>query len=177
MLSPSGTARDAAHNTSVLGRYISAIPRLIPHASPDLIRPSLWHTDLNSGNIFLSESALAKGEVEITSIIDWQGICIQPMYLAARIPRLIRYRNQYALPPGREMMGLPDNFKELDDEEKETVREDVFSANLQKAYEGLISRQTTALDMPYRSLRVDPSRFAPLTWENGFIPVRAMHRF
>lgn len=173
MLAPIGSARDPQNHLELLDQYSSAIPALVPSTYPHLLRPSLWHSDLHGGNIFLSKEALAKGEIEITSVIDWQNLPIKPLYVAATIPRLLRYRNQYALPPGPRLMDLPEDIESLPKDERRAIEDDVFDANLQKMYEAYTAQYTTdALNLPHRRLILDAIRFSTGTWDNRFIPVR-----
>ena len=46
----------------------------------------LWHTDLDFGDLFLSEDALANGKIVITSAIDWQHVSTALLFLQARVP-------------------------------------------------------------------------------------------
>jgi len=65
----------------LLEKYEQAIDALIPD-DKDLQRPTLWHTDMNSRNIFIS----ATGQPSLNSIIDWQSTQILPLYLQAQCP-------------------------------------------------------------------------------------------
>ncbi|PPQ74095.1 hypothetical protein CVT24_012940 [Panaeolus cyanescens] len=56
-----------------------------------LLRPTMTLRDSHMYNIFISEEALARGDIEITSVIDWQHTTILPLYLAADAPRFIGY--------------------------------------------------------------------------------------
>ncbi|OJD26043.1 hypothetical protein ACJ73_02587, partial [Blastomyces percursus] len=50
------------------------IPRFSLPSNPDLIRPTIYHPDLHSGNIFIHDG-------KISSIIDWQSIWAAPLIL------------------------------------------------------------------------------------------------
>ncbi|KAL0637003.1 hypothetical protein Q9L58_003985 [Maublancomyces gigas] len=73
-----------AHTTLLLNRFHSLAPGLV---HPTLSAPTLWHRDLSHQNIFVSSTG------SISSIIDWQGVHILPLFLQARIPRLFRYKH------------------------------------------------------------------------------------
>ena len=65
----------------LLQKYEQAVQSLIPE-DKDLQRPTLWHTDLSSRNVFIS----ATGHPSLNSIIDWQSTQILPLYLQAQLP-------------------------------------------------------------------------------------------
>src|SRR5208282_1640051 len=68
----------------LLQKYEQAVEALIPEEE-DLQRPTLWHTDLNSRNLFISFT----GHPSLNSIIDWQSTQILPLYLQAQLPLFI----------------------------------------------------------------------------------------
>ena len=65
----------------LLEKYEQVIDVLVPE-DKDLQRPTLWHTDLNARNIFISPT----GHPSLNSIIDWQSTQILPLYLQAQLP-------------------------------------------------------------------------------------------
>jgi hypothetical protein len=72
--------------------------------------------DLHLGNIFVQSAEQPK----ITSIIDWQGADIRPLYLSARFPRLVSYdigENPITLT----MPTLPEDFDSLDEAQKQNA--------------------------------------------------------
>ncbi|EDN07298.1 predicted protein [Histoplasma mississippiense (nom. inval.)] len=97
-------------HTQLLQRYFASISNLFPN-DPDLLRSVLWHPDLHDGNIFIHEG-------KISSIIDRQSVWTGPLMLQARTPRLINYNMDIILK-------LPENFKELNNGEKERIRDQV----------------------------------------------------
>ncbi|KMP06014.1 hypothetical protein CIRG_05695 [Coccidioides immitis RMSCC 2394] len=112
----------------LLNRYLAAIYYLIP-SDPDLVRPVLWHPDIHDGNIFVHQG-------KISSVIDWQSTWAGPLILQARTPRLIDYHGEIKLK-------LPENFKELDKDERSRVRDQVSRSIQVYLYE-----QKTAKDNP-----------------------------
>lgn len=93
---------------ALLRKFLCAIPHIIPK-DPDLVSPRLWHPDFHAGNIYVDDQG------RVSSIIDWQGVWITPVFIGANPPLLLDY--------GVEMlMNLPDNFKDLDGTTKEQLR-------------------------------------------------------
>ncbi|KZV86963.1 hypothetical protein EXIGLDRAFT_840339 [Exidia glandulosa HHB12029] len=72
----------------LLDQYESVARYFIPK-DDRLLRPTLAFTDSIPGNIFLSQEALARGEIELSSVIDWQHTALLPSYLQSRIPLFI----------------------------------------------------------------------------------------
>jgi aminoglycoside phosphotransferase (APT) family kinase protein len=58
-------------------RYMSVAEYLLPEG--DQSRPTLWHYDIHLPNVFVHKG-------RITSLIDWQGTWIGPLFLQARRP-------------------------------------------------------------------------------------------
>ncbi|PPR07152.1 hypothetical protein CVT24_010700 [Panaeolus cyanescens] len=73
-----------------LNLYDKVAQYLIP-SDQRLLRPTMTLLDSNMHNIFLSEEALARGDIEITGVIDWQQMTILPLYLTAFVPLFIRH--------------------------------------------------------------------------------------
>jgi len=44
-------------------------------------QPSIWHTDLHLGDIFVSQDS----PPQILSLIDWQSVPIAPLFLQASL--------------------------------------------------------------------------------------------
>ncbi|KAF7121830.1 hypothetical protein CNMCM5793_009383 [Aspergillus hiratsukae] len=103
---------------------LSQDPRVV-----EVARPVLWHTDLHLGNMFASTD----DPTTIEGIIDWQSAQIAPMFIRARFPEFLRPPNGYN--PGIGIPSLPDNFEELDPEQKEQAIKDKTLATQSKYYE------------------------------------------
>lgn len=67
--------------------YMKLVPYLLPTDDPSLMSPHLWHTDLHHENIFVDPDNPSK----ITSIIDWQGVNVEPLFEHAIIPSFLDY--------------------------------------------------------------------------------------
>ncbi|EFR04208.1 protein kinase subdomain-containing protein [Nannizzia gypsea CBS 118893] len=112
-------------------------------------KPILWHTDLHSGNIFVSE----QDPTQIVSIIDWQFISAGPLFLQVNWPDFLKPNDEYIY--GVVQPQLPDDFETLDEAEKKLAISDRNDAIVTKSYE---IRSALHCKDVYRSLNL-PSVF------------------
>jgi hypothetical protein len=132
-------------------------------------RPVLWHTDLHMGNIYVSPNEPSR----IVSFIDWQSTSVSPAFLQARWPVFLTPPNNYT--KGLVKPKLPENFDQMDADDKELAKYEMKQATLAKAYEVstyLENRQAhKAMNIP----RVFQELFTRCgeTSEVGVIPLRA----
>lgn len=142
--------------------------------SAELCVPTMWHTDLNRGNIFIDPSTCA-----ITGIIDWQSTTIAPLYLQAIIPRAFLYTGHKIKLPSVRMgkPSLPENYDSLSKDEKRDVLAEFTDAGT------FIWQQNVILEDPiwgavYRlpkyPLRIHPIDAASRTWTNGLTLLRGL---
>lgn len=145
----------------LLQKYLKVAKHLLP-ADPHLVAPHIWHTDLHAGNLFVDKG-------RISCVIDWQGIWAAPLVLRARHPRLVDYN-------GDIILKHPDNFKELDAEEKEQVNEQVAKSIILYLYEKQTAREVPllhrVLQLRYGKIRCDPIQFVGDTWDDDILPLR-----
>jgi hypothetical protein len=94
-----------------------------------VLQPTIWHTDLHLGNIFVSEDLQPK----ILSLIDWQSVSVSPLFLQARWPVFLEPPDDY--PQGLAKPQLPKNYNELNDEERKLADFKFEEINLAKGYE------------------------------------------
>jgi hypothetical protein len=148
-------------HTNLLRKYLSAVTKLLPK-DDNLLFPTLWHRDLHKGNVFVHEG-------EVSSIIDWQSVWAGPRIIRARAPQLVDYN-------GEVKTKLPDNFKELDPEEKDRVRETVRRSILLYIYETSTAKRNPLL---YEVLRYPNGKtldelvdFASDSWGADILPLR-----
>lgn len=154
----------------LLETTIDLMQMLGPH--PNLVthtKPTLCHTDLNMGNIFVLED----NPSEISSIIDWQFTQIASLFLQARWPVFLQPPKDY--PIGLVQPKLPENFEQLDAEEKELAKYKFKQVMATKAYEvrSFLDNQDAydAMNIPriFRELFIRCGE----TWEEGSAPLRA----
>jgi hypothetical protein len=87
---------------------------------PILTRPTLWHSDLHSSNLFVDDGHIA-------SVIDWQGSWAGPLFLQAQPSPLVDYQ-------GDILLRRPENFDDLDSELQAQVKEKIFKSALFQLY-------------------------------------------
>ncbi|KAL8754810.1 MAG: hypothetical protein Q9199_004081 [Rusavskia elegans] len=132
-------------------------------------RPTIWHTDLHMGNIFVSE----QDHSQIVSVIDWQHISISPLFLQARWPVLLSPPDDYALGPRHPE--LSSDFENFDPHDKEVALFQKERADASKAYEiatYLNNRDTyVALWKTDQPAREFFKRIGD-TWDDGMVPLQ-----
>ncbi|KAI4267332.1 MAG: hypothetical protein L6R35_006859, partial [Caloplaca aegaea] len=120
----------AAQHTSALEAAIKLAPSLVKHDHFQKLSDSvLWHTDLHLGNIYVS----AEDPTQITCVIDWQHTLVSPVFTQARWPVFLQPPGGYST--GMEIPKLPEDFEELDPDDKELARVQKLEAVSSKAYE------------------------------------------
>ena len=152
---------DPAAHTSLLQKYVSAIPDITPKDS-DLVSPRLWHPDFHAGNIYID------ADHRISSIIDWQGTWVTPPFLGANPPSLLDYNIDM-------MMFLPDNFETLDDATKEKLRYQVAQSIMIHRYETSTEKKNPVMwkvmRLPHGTTLKYLEAFANGTWDNSLYPL------
>jgi hypothetical protein len=98
-----------ALKVGVLRDYLKVATQILPN-DVNLSKPTLWHSDLHSDNIFVDPSQPTK----ILNIIDWQAVNVSPLFLQARHPSLIEFEGP--IPEGFEPITLPDDFDNMSEE-------------------------------------------------------------
>ncbi|PLB45810.1 hypothetical protein P170DRAFT_449418 [Aspergillus steynii IBT 23096] len=151
--------RDSPDNHLVLLDMAKRIMPIIGRNSKLLEKsqPTLWHTDLRMGNIFVSE----KKPDEVTGFIDWQNTSVYPRFLQARFPVFLAPPKGYQ--EGLVMSKLPPDFEQMDSQHKELAMYNKTKATWTKAYE-----KATKAPMEIKEL----FRRCGETWEEGLIPLR-----
>ncbi|RMD44188.1 hypothetical protein DV735_g1027, partial [Chaetothyriales sp. CBS 134920] len=118
----------AAAKSRVLTMFSQAAPLLTPK-DPSLVKPTLWHPDLHTENIFVDPD----NPTNIVSIIDWQAVNIAPLFLQARHPSLIEFEGP--ITKGFEPINLPDDFESLSPEKQLEAKKLRSAQSLYKLYE------------------------------------------
>ncbi|RHZ63467.1 phosphotransferase family protein [Aspergillus thermomutatus] len=142
--------------------YLSVVPHLLPK-DEDLLGSFLWHTDLRTPNIFVNDNG------NITSIIDWQSTWAGPLFLEGRHPHFLDYN-------GELILELPENFKQLDENTQNTVKDQVTKSILLYLYEKYTAERNPVLSRvlryPNGKTMTDPVRFVGNTWDGDILPLR-----
>lgn len=94
-------------------------------------RPTLWHTNLRMGNIFVSDT----DPTQIVSLIDWQSTVISPLLLQASFPAFLSAGPSGGYEFGMDFPQLPHDFDSMDEEDKEIVEVGHVHAKMLKGYE------------------------------------------
>lgn len=94
-------------------------------------QPTLWHTDLHMGNIYVSPDEPSR----IVSFIDLQGVLVLPAFLQARWPIFMKPCQESEYVRGPVQVKLPDDFDQLDEEEKRAALNEWEQDMLAKTYE------------------------------------------
>lgn len=139
--------------------------------NPELLaqsQPTLWHTDLHMGNIFVAEDDPA----EVTGFIDWQHTSISPLFLQVRWPVFLTPPEDY--PEGHVFPRLPPGYEEMDAEDKDIALYNKDKATWSKAYEVatfLNDRKAWRAMQPPLPLK-ELFRRCGDTWDEGILPLR-----
>ncbi|KAL2369934.1 hypothetical protein RJZ57_005647 [Blastomyces gilchristii] len=91
--------------------------------------------------------------------IDWQSIWAAPLILQARASRLIDYN-------GGIILHLPENFKQLDQDEKTHVRDQSITSK------GKSSTKQGFFTQPFGKSLSELVSFAGNSWDDDIIPLR-----
>lgn len=118
----------------VLRDYLKVATQILPR-NVNLSKPTLWHSDLHSDNIFVDPSQPTR----ILNIIDWQAVNVSPLFLQARHPLLIEFEGP--IPEGFESIPLPNNFDNMSEEAQHQAKNLRAAQSLYKLYEILMLRQ------------------------------------
>lgn len=94
-------------------------------------QPTLWHTDLHMGNIYVSPEEHSR----IVSFIDLQGVLVLPAFLQARWPVFLKPWQEDEYVKGIVHPKLPDDFDQLNEEEERDALSEWEQDKLAKAYE------------------------------------------
>ncbi|DAA73906.1 TPA_exp: Uncharacterized protein A8136_3892 [Trichophyton benhamiae CBS 112371] len=129
---PSQTAKLRA-----LDLYLSISKYILPK-NKETHKGVLWHPDLHTDNIFVDPQDPTK----ITCLIDWQAVHIAPLFLQARRPAFLDFDGP--LPERLKFPSLPENFDDLQPEEKLKVKKLRDEQALYVLYEIELLRQCRA---------------------------------
>lgn len=149
---------------SVLERYLQLATCMVPpHGEQDTHSPTLWHPDLHLDNIFVDPESR-----QITSIIDWQGATVMPMYLQCGIARA--FESPYRVLNSWAVSDLPADYDSLDPVEKANIDLKRKTEMSHKYYEAktktINPRHWAALNLDQIELRKKPVHYAVGVWDD-----------
>lgn len=146
-----------------LMKYLDSNPTLSRSAQPTLL-----HTDLHMGNIYVSPD----DSTRIVSLIDFQSISILPAFLLADWPVFLKPPQDYT--KGFIQPKLPDGFDEFDEEDKALALHELSQFRVAKAYEvstyleNKIGHQAMNVPRVFRELFIRCGEVS----EMGIVPLR-----
>ncbi|RHZ45930.1 uncharacterized protein CDV56_101161 [Aspergillus thermomutatus] len=123
--------RGSAHEQASLLEVTIILMRMLDSHSvlARFAQPTLWHTDLHMGNIFVAPNNNSR----ITALIDVQSLSVLPLFLQARWPVFLQPPRDYTSGLGQPV--LPGDFDSLDEEDKAAALHDRTQAKMAKAHE------------------------------------------
>lgn len=147
----------------LLERYLKVARDLEPpQLQEDTHSPRLWHPDLHLDNIYVDPESK-----QITSIIDWQGSTVMPLYRQCGTPIAFEHPGPGPLP--WEIPDLPEDYENLSAEEKADVDGTRWSKLSHIYYEMrtkmLNPTNWAAMRVDQLELRVKPANYAIGLWE------------
>lgn len=152
------------HGVSILQKYLNVSAYLVPSSSDCPSSANvLWHPDLHLDNIFVDPDTF-----QITRIVDWQSACVAPLFYHSGVPKLCRHpgpvREGWVIPE------LPENLKDLDEDEQRRIENDLESETLHKYYEAQVCRRAplywAVLQQPTVPILRKPVWLVSGVWKN-----------
>lgn len=107
--------------------YLRICKHLAP-SDPTVRKPSAWHGDLHSENIFVDPADPTK----VTCIIDWQSTEVAPLFVQARQPYFLDHDGPQAT--GLNRPSLPPTFSEMSPDEQGAANRLLLDQSLCVAY-------------------------------------------
>jgi hypothetical protein len=152
---------DPQAHLHLLDRFLEVAPSLVD-LEDALTRPTLWHGDLHSSNVFVEGS-------HITAIIDWQGAWAGPLFLQAQPSPILDYR-------GEIILKRPDNFDDLSSDEQAEIKRTISKSTLFQLYlleteqrNPLLAR---AFHLDHGKTRRLPVALSGNTWDDDIVSFR-----
>lgn len=161
---------DSITHSKLLSMYMEAVPYIMPPSDSDIIAPTLWHPDLNLGNLFVS----ASGPANLKGIIDWQHAAILPYFCFVSLPPAIVYRGDKIAMEGPLSGPLPSNIEELSTEEQAEYRLQLRLANRHKwyQYKATNPRRAAAYCLPHLDELMMLPTYTVRAWADGVSDLR-----
>ncbi|KAI5356527.1 Putative aminoglycoside phosphotransferase, protein kinase-like domain superfamily [Septoria linicola] len=131
--------------------------------------PTLWHSDLHLGNIYVSE----EDPTQIVSIIDWQSLLVLPLFCQVRFPEFLDLPEDYEI--GAPVPDRPEKLDEMEEDDRLIAEHEYKQACLGKAYEAASGFKNKQV---YKALRL-PTYYKDFlercgeVSEEGIVPLRA----
>lgn len=132
-------------------------------------RPTLWHGDLQLGNVFVCN----QDPTTIIGMIDWQFVSIMPALMQVQWPSFFSPPENYEM--GIVKPELPPNFEEMDSDGKAFAMTERDKALISKCYEAALAQNH--LESYLALIRVRSAIWhlfssTQNTWKDGIVPLR-----
>lgn len=154
----------AAH-IEALDKLLSVLDAIIPN--PEVTAPTLWHTNLDKPNIFISPTP----PHHIVGIVGWRLATAGPQYLQVDFPEAMIYKGgRFELEFRSGAPPLPDGFGGLSMKEQAILKKHRWEVVAQKHHMRLITRDPrhlTGLAHPHAPLFIHSIDDAVDTWNSG----------
>ncbi|EEQ28389.1 phosphotransferase family protein [Microsporum canis CBS 113480] len=151
------------HALALLSKYLDATPYLVPN-DPAARISVLWHPDLHLDNVFVDPETC-----KITSIVDWQGASVAPLFYQSCVPRM--FRHDGPVREGWVVPSRPEDFDTLSEEEQGLIDQDLESETIHKYYEAKVFQRAphhweVLKQLRDIQLRRNPTWLVTGVWEN-----------
>ena len=111
-------------------KYLDISPYILPK-DERMTCSTLWHWDMHAPNFFVKDD-------RVTSLIDWQSTWAGPLFLQYRYPKLVNFT-------GEVMLRLPKEYKDIEEDKKQRVANQVERSLVQYLYETETKKQNPLL--------------------------------
>lgn len=128
-----GAWHTAEQHIALLQKWAAIAPAVLPESI--YCMPTLSHPDLHADNIFVTDT----DPMSITSIIDWQGASVLPLF-ESEMPKFLNHQvfgsqfKHISISDNLEKPVLPDNFNTLGDEDQYQATAEFLEAFPKHAY-------------------------------------------
>ncbi|KAM5455664.1 hypothetical protein MaudCBS49596_001565 [Microsporum audouinii] len=151
------------HALALLSKYLDATPYLVPN-DPAARISVLWHPDLHLDNVFVDPETC-----KITSIVDWQGASVAPLFYQSCVPQM--FRHDGPVREGWVVPSRPEDFDTLSEEEQGLIDQDLESETIHKYYEAKVFQRAphhweVLKQLRDIQLRRNPTWLVTGVWEN-----------
>lgn len=157
----SSAQNDPQAHLRLLEKYTQIVPHIV-NIDSILTRPTLWHPDLHTSNLFVDNG-------HITAIIDWQDTWTGPLFLQAQASAVVNYQ-------GSILLERPNNFDDLDVEQQAQIKEKISKSILLQLYlmetkdrNPILAR---AFHFYHGKTRRLPLELAGNTWDDDIVSFR-----
>lgn len=140
---PGGYRPTKSAKLAVIQDFLCLLPHILPKQE-FLNQSIIWRNNFSNNNIFVDRDDPSK----ITSIIDWQGVPVSPMFFNVGQPDMIDH--EWPKPERLTTPQMADDIDNLSPEEQKAVKERYEAEMLWFFYHGFMSGQDNELLHAFR---------------------------